>query len=305
MKEELNAQAFLTNLYNEYRNVEKLVVELSNELTLITDPMQLSKLFRELFAPYLVDYMKRESDWLTERLTGHLEHYYQSQRHQKRALNVSGLAEFRRDLQAKFHITGGDRSQNDYDVSLLSEEVAVNIIEDIRRAAKRCLLDLRSQNRLVACRLYIIFRDLHNPVNHQKKVKGEMSRFGVYTTGPYGIQSVDFEADRLLNLSSGSTTLTNPSYANEISVKRNELKQDLEGKFCTGLEKCLNLAISRVQYLLSSEQRKTDFRPDINANSGIIAGNPPSLVSFLASSLFTNYSKQYLTKFSAISLSTY
>lgn len=72
-------------------SVEKLVVELSNELTLITDPMQLSKLFRELFAPYLVDYMKRESDWLTERLTGHLEHYYQSQRHQKRALNVSGL----------------------------------------------------------------------------------------------------------------------------------------------------------------------------------------------------------------------
>lgn len=53
---------------------------------------------------------------------------------------VFSLAEFRRDLQAKFHITGGDRSQNDYDVSLLSEEVAVNIIEDIRRAAKRCLL---------------------------------------------------------------------------------------------------------------------------------------------------------------------
>ncbi|VDO48483.1 unnamed protein product [Schistosoma margrebowiei] len=70
---------------------------------------------------------------------------------------------------------------------------------------------------------------------------------------------------------------TNPSYASEVSVKRNELKQDLEVKFCTGLEKCLNLAISRVQYLLSSEQRKTDFRPDINANSGIIAGNPPSL----------------------------
>ncbi|CAH8470726.1 unnamed protein product [Schistosoma mattheei] len=120
MKEELNAQAFLTNLYNEYRNVEKLVVELSNELTLITDPMQLSKLFRELFAPYLVDYMKRESDWLTERLTGHLEHYYQSQRHQKRALNVSGWLNF--------------------DETSKQKEVAVNIIEDIRRAAKRCLL---------------------------------------------------------------------------------------------------------------------------------------------------------------------
>uniref|UniRef100_A0A3Q0KPF0 Exocyst complex component 5 n=1 Tax=Schistosoma mansoni TaxID=6183 RepID=A0A3Q0KPF0_SCHMA len=289
MKEELNAQAFLTNLYNEYRNVEKLVVELSNELTLITDPMQLSKLFRELFAPYLVDYMKQESDWLTERLTGHLEHYYQSQRHQKRALNVSGLAELRRDLQAKFHITGGDRSQNDYDISLLSEEVAVNIIEDIRRAAKRCLL--LSQPTAIPDNGKFIFNCLY----HYLIV--EHVDYGV-TIGLHGLNIADprssnpnlvffsiiHEAtsifhffEKTIDESILPMIITNPSYASEISVKRNELKQDLEGKFCTGLEKCLNLAISRVQYLLSSEQRKTDFRPDINANSGIIAGNPPSL----------------------------
>ncbi|KAH8850821.1 Exocyst complex component 5 [Schistosoma japonicum] len=71
--------------------------------------------------------------------------------------------------------------------------------------------------------------------------------------------------------------MSNSSYANEISSKRKELRQDLEIKFCTGLEKCLNLAISRVQYLLSNEQRKTDFRPDTNANSGLITSNPPSL----------------------------
>ncbi|CAH8459963.1 unnamed protein product [Schistosoma turkestanicum] len=289
MKQELNAQAFLTNLYNEYRNVEKLVLELSNELTLITDPMQLSKLFRELFAPYLTDYMKRESDWLTERLTGHLEHYYQHQKHQKRALNVSGLAELRRDLQAKFHITGGDRSQNDYDISLLSEEVAVNIIEDIRRAAKRCLL--LSQPTAIPDNGKFIFNCLY----HYLIV--EHVDYGV-TLGLHGLNVADprnnnpnliffsiiHEAtsifhffEKTIDESISPMIMTNPSYVNEISVKRKELKQDLESKFCTGLEKCLNLAISRVQYLLSNEQRKTDFRPDINANSGIIAGNPPSL----------------------------
>ncbi|VDP33333.1 unnamed protein product [Echinostoma caproni] len=46
----------------------------------------------------------------------------------------------KRDLRAKLHIAPGERDMNDYEGSLLSEEVAVNIIEDVRKAAKRCLL---------------------------------------------------------------------------------------------------------------------------------------------------------------------
>ncbi|CAH8440049.1 unnamed protein product [Heterobilharzia americana] len=289
MKEESNSQIFLTNLYNEYRNVEKLLLELSNKLTLVTDPMQLSKLFRELFSPYLTGYMKRESDWLTERLTGHLEHYYQSRRHQKRPLNVSGLAEFRRDLQAKFHIPSGDRSQNDYEISLLSEEVTVNIIEDVRRAAKRCLL--LSQPTAIPDNGKCIFNCLY------QYLIVEHVEYGV-TLALHGLQIADprqsnpnlvffsiiHEATSILHFFEKTVdesilplVIANPTYANEISTKREDLKQDLEGKFCTGLEKCLNLAIARVQHLLSSEQKKTDFRPDTNANSGLIVGNPPSI----------------------------
>ncbi|TNN09607.1 Exocyst complex component 5 [Schistosoma japonicum] len=289
IKDELNSQAFLTNLYNEYRNIEKLVVELSNELTLITDPMQLSKLFRELFAPYLVDYMKRESDWLTERLTGHLEHYYQSQKHQKRPLNVSGLAELRRDIQAKFHITGGDRSQSDYEVSLLSEEVAVNIIEDVRRAAKRCLL--LSQPSAIPENGKFIFNCLYHYLVVEHVDYGvTLALQGLNIADPrssnpnlvffliiHEATSIFHFFEKTIDESILPMVMSNSSYANEISSKRKELRQDLEIKFCTGLEKCLNLAISRVQYLLSNEQRKTDFRPDTNANSGLITSNPPSL----------------------------
>lgn len=50
------------------------------------------------------------------------------------------LADLKRDLKAKLHIAPGERDMNDYEGSLLSEEVAVNIIEDVRKAAKRCLL---------------------------------------------------------------------------------------------------------------------------------------------------------------------
>nr|CAH8831840.1 unnamed protein product [Trichobilharzia regenti] len=290
MKEEANAQVFLTNLYNEYRNVEKLVVELSNQLTLVTDPMQLSKLFRELFSSYLTGYMKRELDWLTERLSGHLEHYYQSRKHQKRPLNVSGLAEFRRDLQAKFHITSGDRSQNDYEISLLSEEVAVNIIEDIRRAAKRCLL--LSQRTAIPENGKCIFNCLYQYLIDEHVDYGvTLALHGLQITDPRHSNpnlvffSVIHEATSIFHFFEKTVdesilplVIANPTFANEISTKREEFKQYLEGKFCTGLEKCLNLSVTRIQYLLSSEQRKTDFRPDTNVNSGLSAvGNPPSI----------------------------
>lgn len=71
-------------------SVEYLTKEIANELTLITDTVQLNKWFRDLFAGYLDIYMKRENEWLVSRMTGHLTSFYGSRSHQKRSTNNSG-----------------------------------------------------------------------------------------------------------------------------------------------------------------------------------------------------------------------
>lgn len=72
-------------------SMDKLLKEFSDELTIITDPLQLSKLFRELFSGFLTNYIQRETEWLSRHLNKHLAQFYESRGHQKRALNTSGL----------------------------------------------------------------------------------------------------------------------------------------------------------------------------------------------------------------------
>lgn len=73
----------------------------------------------------------------------------------------------------------------------------------------------------------------------------------------------------------------NPDTVMEVSNKRNLIKHEFETKLVSGIDRYLNLVVQRVQHILSNEQRKSDFKPDISAsNSDVMIGNPPSLVSF-------------------------
>ncbi|KAF6780094.1 hypothetical protein AHF37_00395 [Paragonimus kellicotti] len=98
IKPGLTAEVYLANLYTEYQTMDKLIKELSDRLTLITDPSQLSKLFRDLFADYLSGYMGRERECLVRHLSKHLSQFYESRGHQKRLLNTSGMDKLIKEL---------------------------------------------------------------------------------------------------------------------------------------------------------------------------------------------------------------
>ncbi|CAL8082336.1 unnamed protein product [Calicophoron daubneyi] len=280
-----SAEVYLANLYTEYRNLDKLINELTDELTLVTDTMQLYKLFRDLMAGYLADYMRREREWLSHHLNKHLAQFYESRGHQKRALNTSGLADLKRDLKARLHIAPGERDMSDYEGSLLSEEVAVNIIEDIRRAAKRCLL--LSQSSEFADNGKTLFSYLcdylmmdHVDYGVTLALQGLQSIVPGYVNPKLVFFSVVHDAtsifqffgktvdESILPLVSASS-----GYVQDVTNRRQAVQQELEGKLQLGLDRCLNVVISQVHSILSSEQRKTDFRPETQEVS---IGGPPS-----------------------------
>ncbi|TGZ69868.1 hypothetical protein CRM22_003501 [Opisthorchis felineus] len=297
IRSDMSSEMYLINLYTEYQNMDKLMKALCDRLTLVTDPSQLSRLFRELFANYLSQYVAREKECLTRRLKKHLDQFYEARGHQKRPLTSSGIADFKRDLRVKLHMLPDQRSMVDFEGSLLSEEVAVNIIEDVRRAAKRCLV--LSQPTEFAGNGMALF-DILNEF-----LVVEHVRYGV-VIALQGLQTMDARTvtpnivffsvvrdctsiiqffGKTVDESIFPLVSASPTCFQEINSKRQSIQQKLEAQLQSGLDRCLNLIISHVQHVLSTEQRKTDFRPD--SVVGIPVGGPPSqacqrVVGFLA-----------------------
>ncbi|TPP67475.1 Exocyst complex component 5 [Fasciola gigantica] len=280
---------YLSNLYTEYQNMDNILKELSDELTIITDPLQLSKLFRELFSGFLTDYIQRETEWLSRHLNKHLTQFYESPRHQKRALSTSGLADLKRDLKAKLRIAPGERDMSDYEGSLLSEEVAVNIIEDVRKAAKRCLLlsqpsEFAENGKRIFTHLYHFLMVDHVEYGVTLALQGLQAADVRYLAANLVYFSVVHDASSIFQFF-GKTidesimplVSTSPSYAQDVSSKRVAIQVELEAKLQLGLDRCLNLIVGHVQHILSTEQRKTDFRPELSGQGGSIpVGGPPS-----------------------------
>ncbi|GAA29702.2 exocyst complex component 5 [Clonorchis sinensis] len=297
IRSDMSSEMYLINLYTEYQNMDKLMKALCDRLTLVTDPSQLSRLFRELFANYLSQYAAREKECLTRRLKKHLDQFYEARGHQKRPLTSSGIADFKRDLRVKLHMLSDQRSMVDFEGSLLSEEVVVNIIEDVRRAAKRCLV--LSQPTEFAANGMALF-DILNEF-----LVVEHVRYGV-VIALQGLQTMDARTvtpnmvffsvvrdctsiiqffGKTVDESIFPLVSASPTCFQEINSKRQSIQQKLEAQLQSGLDRCLNLIISHVQHVLSTEQRKTDFRPD--SAVGIPVGGPPSqacqrVVGFLA-----------------------
>nr|VZI36900.1 unnamed protein product [Spirometra erinaceieuropaei] len=272
VKADMPSDVFLVNLSREYCNMQRLAFQLIDRLQLLSDEGQLFKLLNGLAADFLKDYEARELTWLKNHLLNHQAAYYISQNHSKRNIHASGLNELRRDLQARLHI-GSDRDAASEKV-LLSQEVAINMLDDVRQSAKRCMiLSQPSERALFGQRLY----DL-------------LSRFLVTDHLDYGItlalQSINSSDPKISDPSltffaavNEGTSLFNffekavnefigplfngsPSHLQECASRRQILQRQIEAKFSSGLERCLSLCLARVQAILSSEQKKADYKGD-------------------------------------------
>lgn len=119
-------------LYDFYTKTQKLQSSLQ-KFSAESDPKFLDALTRSVFNAYLSNYTKRELQLIQEQCRMILTRYYDSKGHQKRNMQYGGFQELKRDLTARLL-----NVENFGNETFLSEEVAINILQETKNAFTRC-----------------------------------------------------------------------------------------------------------------------------------------------------------------------
>jgi hypothetical protein len=133
------ARDHLHELHDLHVKTTRLAREL--ETSLGCDPMFLQKITKNMFSRFLNDYIKTESQSLREKCQQILNRFYDSRGHHKRPLPQTSIQEFKRDIQFKM----GSLVKSGQEDSLLSEEVAIGLLQETKLALQRCQALSRSQ----------------------------------------------------------------------------------------------------------------------------------------------------------------
>ncbi|KAE9550703.1 hypothetical protein FO519_006086 [Halicephalobus sp. NKZ332] len=227
---ENDSDSYLSHLYDFYTKTQKLQASLQ-KFKCDSDPNFLNALTQSVFNPYLSNYAKRELQLVQDQCRLILTRYYDSKGHQKRNIQIGSFQDLKRDIQARLLSVenfGGE--------TFLSEEVAINILQETKNAFTRCSVLGGKKDEVV---------------------KIAKSIFDLLLNYLY-TEHVDYAIE--LGLTGISTA--EPKTEDEVIKKRDATLQRVEGRINMGLERQINLIVLYVRYLLNTEQKKTDFRPD-------------------------------------------
>ncbi|VDN98780.1 unnamed protein product [Rodentolepis nana] len=282
---DMPTDAFLTNLYTEYSNLDRLVFQLIDRLQLLSDESQLYKLLGILADDVLSVYQFREISWLNDHLRSQLASYYVSQNHQKKSVNSSGFSELKNAVQNRLHITSGSGSGRESPTNelLLSQEVAVNMLDDVRQSTKRCMMLTKPEDRpsIGLKMLDMLVRYLINEhIDYGISMALQVLNSGdpKYTDPTFTFFAAVNESTTLFGFFDKAVSeFIGPLLSGSLKQlqvcqsRRQQLKCRLEEKLSMGLEQCLTLALTRIQLILSNEQRKADFKTDLlPSNSSMV-----------------------------------
>uniref|UniRef100_A0A914W432 Exocyst complex component 5 n=1 Tax=Plectus sambesii TaxID=2011161 RepID=A0A914W432_9BILA len=259
-------ESYLTNLHDLYAKTQKLAVELA-EFKIGSDAEFLPALIRSLFGRYLDTYIQTEIKFLNEQCTNLLQKFYESKKHQKRQIQSGGLQDFKRDIQARIMTVetfGGE--------TFLSEEVAINMLQETKLAFQRCqslsVRDTSPQNtELVLDVLLKYLCTEHLEYAIEIGLSG-ISLAEPKTPPPPHFLSVVRQTAAICHLfekqfEDSIYALVKETTAEESAVsKKRQALFVLENKMTLGLDRHLNAVVGYVRFVLATEQKKTDFRPE-------------------------------------------
>uniref|UniRef100_A0A0N5B6B6 Exocyst complex component 5 n=1 Tax=Strongyloides papillosus TaxID=174720 RepID=A0A0N5B6B6_STREA len=265
LRQEDNEQYLLT-LNDLYTRTLKLNEKLQN-FKYRQDTQFISMITSSIFDKYLKLYEKTEEEFVTVQCNGILQRFYSSKGHQKRNLQSGGLQELRRDLTAILRTV-----ENFGDETFLSEEVAINILQELKNAFSRCqkLASPSKKSELMKILYELLVKFLY----HEHVLYAiELALSGIPYSEPRTEPSSIFFA--VVQQSSAITHLFVKQFDDSIisfldlknirdecvKAKDSTLRL-LETRINVGIEKQLNAITGYVKYTLNNEQKKTDFKPD-------------------------------------------
>ncbi|CAJ0601193.1 unnamed protein product [Cylicocyclus nassatus] len=286
-KDSEDREGYLIGLAHAYTSILRLNKDL-DALHVSSDASFLPTLTRSIFDRYLSTYTNEELEYLHAQCSSILHRFYESKRHTKKQIHSGGLQELKRDVQARLlnvETYGGE--------TFLSEDVAISILQETKNAfnrasqlceksevPKQCenILDillkyLYSEHLDYAVELAIAGISLAEP-----KVSPPAYFFSVVSQNTTIVLLLmkQYE-DSVLPLIKGSVV------EQCVAKKWSSSLRSLEQKINMGLERQLNAIVGYVRFVLTSEQKKADFRPD-NQQINLAASAPcQQVVRFLMS----------------------
>lgn len=277
LEKEADPETYLDNLYKLYTRTVKLSEDLS-EFKMGNDSQFLAKLTKGIFHKHLDAYIGFETKYLKERCAAHLQRYYEAKGHHKKQIQSGGLSELRRDLQTKIGtmtktgINIGPAIENYGGETFLSQEVTISVLQESKNAFKRChvlctssdlagnaekILDVLIQYLVLEHIDYALELGLQAIPLPDPKSQPEIYFFDVVGQANtlFHLFEKQFQ-DSLIPL-----VLSSPKHSRCLQ-KRRELREQLENKIDTGLDRAVAAVAGWVRNILSAEQKKTDFKPE-------------------------------------------
>ncbi|KAI6214496.1 hypothetical protein M3Y94_00275400 [Aphelenchoides besseyi] len=239
-----------------------------------SDPAFVSTLINSIFDSYRSTYPQMEENFIRQQCTAILDRFYDSKGHKKRQIYSGSIHELKRDVQARLLTVenyGGE--------TFLSEEVAINILQEFKNAFARCNLLCRKQQ-VVAMNQSIFDLLLKHLYNDHVDYAIDLALSGISLAEPKTEPPTNFFA--IVQQTTAITHLFMKQFddlifavvkdtAVEESVinKRDGTLRNVENQINLGLERQINAFVGYVRYLLNTEQKKSDFKPE-DESRGII-----------------------------------
>jgi recyclin-1 len=240
------------------------------------DAAFLSKVTKNIFSHYLDTYVSDETAFIRGKCSAILQKFYESKNHQKKGIQSGGIYELRRDLQAvigtKANINLGPVVENYGGETFLSQEVAINILQEFKLAFKRC--EMMSSKHDIATNAGKIFEllihylciehiDYAVELGLQAVPLGDpRSEPAIYFFDVVGRANTVFLlfeklfSDSLVPLVSGTVK------QGECALRKRDVMEAIESKLDLGLDRSLSAMVGYVKQLLTTEQKKLDFKPE-------------------------------------------
>lgn len=278
------SERYLSELFELYSKTTKLSNQLSNLKTLGCDPSFLNKMTRTIFSRYLDSYVNIETNSLKDKCLAILQRYYDSKNHHKKPIPSGSIQEIKRDLQERFGRTNINigtlaninitlsANENYGSETFLSEEVAISLLQETKLALQRCHYLSKPQD-LPNNAMEIFDIQLHHLCIEHIDYAIEIGLQGIPLSEPKTQPEIYFfdvarQANAICHLiekqfvdSVIPLVISTPKHSDCLKKKR-DITEQLELKINNGLERSLSAIIGWVKYLLQSEQKKTDFKPE-------------------------------------------
>lgn len=271
-----NLERYLVKFERLYSRTMKLTQDLmtsglSCDTYTHTQLLFLNKLTKNIFAKYLDSYIQKETCFLKEKFEKLLNEYYSKKNHQKKTIHFGGIHDLRRDIQARI---GSSRANLDScDEILLSEQLAMNFIIESKRSFHRCSL-LSKQQSEISVNVVLLFDILlHGLFEEHVTYALELGLITIPLAEPKSPPEIlFFDMIRKCNIIYNTfekqfvdtivpLVISTPQHTDCLQKKKKIVKE-IEIRLHTGLDRCISSILGWAKFLLQSEQKKTDFKPE-------------------------------------------